>query len=211
MLVLASNSPRRRQLLELDGWSYQVIPAEIDEQPQAGELAPDYVLRLARDKAAAVAHFAPPDAIILAADTAVSLGDRILGKPADAAEALSMIRSLRGRTHQVYTGLAVLHPSQDRLLQELCVTDVLMRDYAEAEIRAYVDSGDPLDKAGAYAIQHRGFNPVEKVVGCYANVMGLPLCTLTGLLREFGLRTPRDITAGCRTASGIQCKVEDLI
>ncbi len=170
-----------------------------------------YVLRLAEMKARAVSTSAPRDQIILAADTAVVDGDDILGKPADAVEAAAMLRRLRGRTHQVYTGLAVFRPNDGELVTDLCVTEVSMRAYSDEEIEAYILTGDPLDKAGAYAIQHPRFQPVERLQGCYAGVMGLPLCHLTRALRSLGLTPPADVAAECQNALRYDCPIAHTI
>jgi septum formation protein len=196
MLVLASNSPRRRQLLALAGWPFSVSAADIDEsQYPQGELPADYVLRLAETKARAVAG--DSDQIVLAADTTVVDGMDILGKPQDHAEAIAILKRLRGRTHQVYTALALLRLSDGLLLKDVCVTDVLMRDYSDEEIDAYVQTGDPLDKAGAYAIQHLEFRPAAEINGCYANVMGLPMCYVIRMMRKVNLQPNTDVFAGC--------------
>jgi MAF protein len=205
--VLASNSPRRRELLALGGWMFRVWAAEIDESVLPGEPPPDYVLRLARTKAQAVARQLSGDEVVLAADTTVADGGRILGKPDGPAQAAAMLRQLRGHTHQVFTALAVLHVAAGTLESELCTTDVPMRNYTDQEITAYVASGDPLDKAGAYAIQNRQFQPVAALSGCYASVMGLPLCHLTRALRRMGLACPVDVPAACQAALVYRCDV----
>lgn len=210
MILLASNSPRRKQLLALAGWPYRIQPAEVDETPLPGEPAEAYVLRLAESKARAAAGSAE-DGLVLAADTTVVDAGAILGKPNDADAARAMLRQLRGRSHQVLTALTVLQSRPDRLLTDVCVTDVPMRAYAEAEIEAYVASGDPLDKAGAYAIQHAGFHPVESLAGCYANVVGLPLCHLARTLRRLGLAPRADLPQACQAALGYQCPVYEQI
>ncbi len=211
LLVLASNSPRRRELLALGGWSFAIRPADVDESRLAGETPSAYVLRLAEEKARACAEAAQPDQIVVGADTSVVDGDEILGKPADGPEAVGMLRRLRGRVHQVYTGLAILRPSDGTLVTDLCVTDVPMRKYSDSESDAYVATGDPLDKAGAYAIQHPGFHPVERLAGCYASVMGLPLCHLTRSLRQFGIQPASDISAACQSALNYDCPVTAAI
>ena len=207
MLILASNSPRRRQLLALGGWLFQVAPVEIDEGLLPGENPLAYVLRLAESKARAAAARSDPKAIVLAADTAVADGERILGKPRDAAEAERMLRSLRGRSHQVFTALAVLRPSTGTLLTDWCLSEVPMRAYTDEEMRAYIASGDPLDKAGAYAIQHAGFKPVDKLSACYANVMGLPLCHLARTLAKLGLALDPGVAQACQAALDYHCPV----
>jgi MAF protein len=208
--VLASNSPRRRQLLALADWTFTVIVANVDEsQRPQGESPAEYVLRLAETKARAIQ--ASADQIVLAADTAVVDGTAILGKPVDELEAFAMLRRLRGHTHQVYTGVALLRLSDRLLLKELSVTDVPMRNYSDEEIHAYVQTGDPLDKAGAYAIQHPHFRPVEDMRGCYASVMGLPLCHVVRLMRRLEVSPRADVPAQCQTLLEYQCPVSQAI
>ncbi|OGO35713.1 MAG: septum formation protein Maf [Chloroflexi bacterium RBG_16_57_11] len=211
MLILASNSPRRRQLLDLTGLDYQVLAASVDESVRTDEPPEAYVHRLARQKAQAVATLIPPaersQAVILAADTAVVLGSNILGKPANAVEAEIMLRRLRNRSHQVYTALCVLTPGDGACLSELVATDVTIRDYSDEEIQAYIQSGDPLDKAGAYAIQQAAFHPVQNLQGCYANVMGLPVCRLAGMLASLGIQPGNSILAACQAAFDHPCEL----
>ncbi len=211
VLVLASGSPRRRELLALGGWMFQARPADVDESPLHGEEPGAYVLRLAGSKARACAAVSPPDSLVLAADTAVVDGKTIMGKPKDPSEAVEMLRRLRGRTHQVYTGLAVLRKSDGKMATDLCITDVPMRDYRDDEIEAYVASRDPLDKAGAYAIQHAGFHPVESLHGCYASVMGLPLCHLARNLAKFGLPLATGQAEQCRSAFAYTCPISSAV
>ncbi|GAB4448456.1 MAG: Maf family nucleotide pyrophosphatase [Anaerolineales bacterium] len=206
-LILASNSPRRRQLLSLAGWEFTVSVADVDETPFENEMPADYVLRLAATKARAIAQRTDGGRLILAADTTVVDGGEILGKPFDEAEAVRMLTQLRGRTHHVYTAIALLRKSDDLLLTDLCVTDVPMRAYTDEEIRAYVASGDPFDKAGAYAIQHGGFRPVARMHGCYAGVMGLPLCHLVRLMRRLGVPPAADVPSNCQKLLEYNCPV----
>jgi septum formation protein len=249
--VLASGSPRRRELLASLGIAFTVIKPDIDETQRAGEAPLDYVRRLSIEKAQAVALNLTPqkptsplaplhggvdrgkvhsglaigiDAIILAADTVVILaadtigvleGD-ILGKPTDADDARAMLRRLRGRDHVVCTALTLVHgvikgegrihpaptiafvgagcilPTQPILLHltEITLTTVTMRDYSDAEIDAYIATGDPFDKAGSYAIQHETFRPVARIDGSYSNVVGLPLETLKMMLGKIEYRLP---------------------
>lgn len=202
-ITLASNSPRRRQLLALTGWAFTVRAVEIDEQPLPGEPPRDYVLRLAQHKALASESLAGEKEIILTADTTVADGMRILGKPAGAEEAREMLLSLRGREHTVFTAIGVLgmpgtqHPASGRLLIDLCAARVWMRAYSDAEIEAYIASGDPFDKAGAYAIQNQAFHPVERIEGCYACIVGLPVCHVIRALEQFGLQPPAVVPAAC--------------
>lgn len=208
-LILASNSPRRRQLLALTGLSFVVSVADVDESQFANEKPTEYVLRLAETKARAVE--AEQDQIVLASDTTVVDGSDILGKPADAAEATAMLRRLRAHTHQVYTGIALLRKSDGLLLKDLCITDVPMREYSDDEIRAYVATGDPLDKAGAYAIQHPEFHPVALMDGCFASVMGLPVCHVILQLRKMDMHPNTNFFASCETVLEYRCPVSHAI
>jgi len=211
LLVLASNSPRRRELLALSGWSFHTSPAEVDESQRLAEEPATYVLRLAESKARTCATSAHEDLTILAADTAVVDGKAILGKPKDMAEAKEMLQRLRSRTHQVFTGIAVMRMSDGNLGTDLCVTNVPMRAYSEAEIDSYVATGDPLDKAGAYAIQHPNFHPVEMMSGCYASVMGLPLCHLTRTLRHFNIFPKTNLSADCQSSLEYICSISAAV
>jgi septum formation protein len=206
-LILASNSPRRRELLALGGWGFHLDVADINEDVRPGEQPAAYVERLAREKAQAVLPRSKPGQVIIGADTTVVLDGEILGKPADAAEARQMLTRLRGREHQVYTAIAVLRASDQSLLSEVCLTEVPMRAYSDAEMDAYIASGDPLDKAGAYGIQNPDFQPVINMRGCYASVMGLPLCHLTSLLGRLDIHPQADIPKNCQAALNYDCPV----
>ncbi len=210
-LILASESPRRRELLALLGMSFDSIATAIDETPGAGEAPQDYTQRLSREKAQAAAREVGGDAIIIACDTTVADGDAILGKPIDGQEAAAMLKSLRGRTHTVYTAVTVLDTATGRSITQTAVSPVKMRNYSDAEIVDYVNSGDPFDKAGAYAIQHPGFHPVEGFDHCYANVMGLPLCHVTWVLRELGIEPAGDVPSACQQHIDYACPVFENI
>lgn len=189
--ILASGSPRRRELLASLGIEFTVIKTDADETQHAGEAPLEYVRRLSREKAAAALERSAVegDLTILAADTIVVLDDAVLGKPADADEAWQMLRLLRNRPHTVCTALTLLRvngASQPDSTTEHTCTTVVMRDYSDDEIAAYIATGDPFDKAGGYAIQHQGFHPVERIEGSYSNVVGLPLETLEPMLRHAG-------------------------
>ena len=248
-ILLASQSPRRRELIKLLGLPVQAASADVDETPLPHEAPAVYVRRLAAAKARALTHVLsggrsaatpkvegrgserqrtasaePPTSSqnaltptpsprgrgamrwVVAADTAVVDGDEILGKPADAAEAAAMLRRLRGREHAVLTGVAVLDAATGRLETAVERTAVFMRAFTDEEIAAYVASGDPMDKAGAYAIQNRGFSPVARIEGCYANVVGLPLCTLACMLRALGASPAENTPARCTAALGYNCE-----
>jgi len=216
VLRLASNSPRRKQLLDLTRIPFSVCPADIDESVLPGELPAQYVLRLAEEKARAVAlkeGSGDREQVILAADTTVADGDRILGKPGGPVEACEMLRSLRGRAHTVYTGISVASTTSKRQITELCATQVWMRAYSDDEIEVYITSGDPFDKAGAYAIQNEVFRPVERIEGCYPCVMGLPVCQVVEVLGLFGLEPASPVILTCpeHRAAGTPCPVYEQV
>lgn len=206
-LILASNSPRRRQLLTLSGWPFEVFAVEVDERQLAGEGPEAYVARLAETKARIAAQKRNAPGLYIGADTTVFLDGEILGKPQDEAEARRMLRQLRGRVHQVYSGVTVFSSLDGTQQTAVCITDVPMRNYSDEEIEAYVQSGDPLDKAGAYAIQHPDFQPVARMEGCFASVMGLPLCGLATMLHRFGLPAVTDVPTNCQRFLNYNCPV----
>lgn len=210
-ILLASASPRRRELVGLTGLPFQLTRADIDETPFPGEPAREYTIRLSQEKARAALNHASPPMIVLAADTTVADGGAILGKPANETEAWAMLVQLRGRTHQVYTALTLIDVDSGRSLTEAAVTDVRMRDYSDAEITAYIASGDPFDKAGGYAIQNAAFHPVESLQGCYSNVVGLPLCLLVQMLRDLGVQPKLQIALGCQHHPGRDCDLDGSI
>lgn len=183
-LVLASASPRRRALLEQLGIPLHVDPAHLDENVRPGETPELYVLRLAREKAEAV-QLRHQDATVLAADTSVVLGGAVLGKPATPDEALAMLRSLSGRSHHVLTAVAVAGGGE-----RLVSAAVSFAPATEAELRWYVSTGEPMDKAGAYAVQGIGGFLVERIEGSHSAVVGLPLVETLALLREAGYLLP---------------------
>ena len=187
MLVLASASPRRRELLTQAGYRFEVHPAHIPEDPLPGEKPIAYVTRLAREKAEAVfrdltdASPKPEKTlVVLGADTTVALDNTILGKPEDAADAARMLHLLSGRTHRVITGVAVVTKKGAEVAAE--ATAVRFLTLSDAEIADYVAGGEPMDKAGAYAIQGRAARWIPRIEGCYFNVMGLPLALVSSLL-----------------------------
>jgi septum formation protein len=196
MLVLASASPRRRELLTQAGYRFQVHPAHIPEDPKPREDPIVYVTRLAREKADTVFRELTignslekdcldgqfPSLVVLGADTTVALDNVILGKPEDAADAARMLRLLSGRTHRVITGVAVVTAKGAEVAAE--ATAVRFLTLSDAEIAGYVASGEPMDKAGAYAIQGRAARWIPRIEGCYFNVMGLPLALVCSLLES---------------------------
>lgn len=184
-LVLASGSPRRRQLLASIGLACEVAPVDIDETPRDGEAPVDYACRLATEKLAAALERHAPDRLVLAADTVVALDETILGKPADAGDAARMLQRLAGRTHQVHTAVAAGRGGQAAF--RLSSSAVTFRNLRDGEIEAYVASGEPLDKAGAYGIQGRAAIFVTHLSGSYSGVVGLPLCETADLLHSFAV------------------------
>lgn len=189
-LILASSSPRRQDLLRQLVSDFEVMKPDIDESRHHGEALLDYAERLSREKAAAVANALDGSpALIIAADTIViDHESQLLGKPADAADARWMLRHLRNRAHQVVTAFTVCRGAgRPRVITRRARTVVRMRDFSDAEMEAYIASGDPFDKAGGYAIQHEAFHPVASIEGSYSNVVGLPLDELREVLSEFSV------------------------
>ena len=182
-IILASSSPRRKEMIAWMGIPFEISPADIDERLRQDEEPITHVKRLALQKAKKIASANNSGAIVLAADTIVLHEGHILGKPQDKRHAREMLLALRGRVHQVATAICLI-AQDDGILQDLCVSSVHMRTYSDDEILAYVDSGDPLDKAGAYAIQSKSFDPVTQFSGCFASVMGFPLCHIERNLRK---------------------------
>lgn len=186
-IILASASPRRQALIQLLQRPVRVQIADVDEESITHPDPAVNVVETARLKAEAVAATTTENALIIAADTTVALEGQMLNKPDTLARAHAMLRRLRGRSHQVYTGIALLQTENGRSVTTVSKTDVTMRSYSEEEIATYVATGDPLDKAGAYAIQHSGFRPVAALDGCFTGVVGLSLCRLMNALHEIGL------------------------
>lgn len=183
---LASKSPRRRELLLQMGYRFELLPADIPETPMPDEDARAYALRIATEKASAARP--PRPLAVLGADTDVVLDGEILGKPRAQADALGMLLRLAGRTHEVYSAVAVRF--EDRTETALSVTQVLFGEISEAEAKAYWASGEPADKAGAYAIQGLGARFVREIRGSYSGVVGLPLYETCALLAKFGIKAP---------------------
>ena len=214
-LLLASRSPRRHELLALLGLPFGVITSNVPEIPEPDESPAKFVARLSQAKARAACSqpgqaksATGANTIIIACDTVVALDGDLLGKPRDAVEATTMLRRLREQpSHAVYSAVTLLEPPTDHTLTKVAETQLTIRAYTDAEIAAYVASGDPMDKAGAYAIQHSGFHPVAKLRGCYANVMGLPLCHLTRCLRALGIEPSRDVPTACQVHTDRHCPV----
>ncbi len=192
-LVLASASPRRRELLARAGIAFEVLAPEVPEERAPGEAPEAFAIRVALEKALAVARRVgrEPRRVVLAADTIVVQGDQVLGKPRDADEAASHLRRLAGRRHRVLTAVAVMDSATLEARRSLVESGVALRPVSEAEIAAYVASGEPLDKAGAYAAQGEGRRFVARIEGSETNVIGLPLEEALALLREAGVEARR--------------------
>jgi septum formation protein len=209
-IILASQSPRRRELLHLTGLDFDVTPTNVDETQQDGEDPAHYAQRLSREKAQAAASQLEGEALIVAADTVVVYTGEVLGKPETTEEATTVLQRLRRKTHHVITAVTMLHTS-GQMVSDTCSSSVIMRDYTDAAIAEYVTSGDPFDKAGAYGIQNDVFHPVEDFAHCFANVMGLPLCHISRMMGELGLDTPLDVPSSCQAGIGYNCPVFEAI
>lgn len=234
MLILASQSSRRKELLGLLESDFSICPVHIDENVIDGEIPENYVIRMAREKAeAALIKYQTAiksDDLIIGADTAVVQWEtwdkritlskskdeivdqqrgryRILGKPSNTKHAQEMLIQLRGKIHQVFSAVVVMEAKSGRSISDVCITDVPMRDYTEEEVAKYISSGDGMDKAGAYAIQNFEFNPVHNLQGCYTNVMGLPLCHLTRILLKIGFEIKTDVPETCQGFIDYKCPV----
>ena len=185
-IVLASESQRRREIIGALDAAVEIVPSGIDEPPPGDdESAEEYVANTASCKAHAVAANGHSEALVIGADTSVVLDGRILGKPETGAEARAMLTALRGRSHRVVTGVTVSREGAGA--SSVTSSDVAMREYSEDEMEAYIESGEPFDKAGGYAIQDPVFAPVSALSGCYLNVVGFPLCEVIRLMSEVGV------------------------
>lgn len=204
-LILASQSPRRRELLARLNVPFLAASSDVDETALPGEEPAALAQRLARDKALAVVQRFPGHPV-LAADTIVVLEGVVLGKPADPAEATAMLASLRDRPHVVMSAVYACNSTTGEKAARLSESLVWMRPYTDEEIAAYVASGDPMDKAGAYAIQSRNFAPVARIVGCFSGVMGFPLGHVAQVLQAVGVCVPADVVAACRPFAGRCCQ-----
>ena len=211
--ILASKSPRRKTLLRNLIDPFIVINSDVEEREIAGEKPDEFVIRLAKEKAlkggGGVLTNSLKNAFVLGADTIVVDGTEILGKPLDQMDAARILEQLRGKTHHVLSGIALYNLSSGEIQTRLVCTEVVMREYTEDEIQDYIASGDPLDKAGAYGIQNSDFNPAPEFFGCFANVMGLPLCHLAVLMKEMGIETDHRVADRCQDSIHYQCPIHD--
>ena len=191
-LILASGSPRRREYFERMGYAFEVVRPGTEERVRGGERARDYVERNAAEKAAEVARRVGPGAVVVSADTVVVRGEELLEKPKDAADARRMLRELSGATHQVMTGLCIREGGDGgKEARTVVTTDVEFKELGDEEIEAYIASGEPMDKAGAYAIQGLAAYMIRAIRGSYTNVVGLPLAETVDILSgTFGVKPP---------------------
>lgn len=210
-VILASKSPRRQELLRNLIDQFFVINSGVDEIIVNGEKPAEFVERLAKEKAITagnkVAGSSLNDLIVIGADTIVIDDNEILGKPIDEHDARRILEQLKGKNHFVLSGIALYNPFSTEIRSRVISTEVIMRDYSEDEIQAYIDSGDPFDKAGAYAIQNQSFNPVPQMTDCYANVMGLPLCDLYVLMKSMDVEANHQVAENCQVSIKYQCPV----
>lgn len=213
--LLASQSPRRRQLLGLCGYPFDALNADVDEGSVSDPDPVQDCIQTARLKSEAVLHSLSPSlherTIVIAADTIVTLDGRILGKPRDEQDATNMLTALRSRVHEVHTGVTIVDVSSGLQILSCHSANVRMRPYTEQEISIYVASGDPLDKAGAYAIQHPVFRPVEALEGCYLGVMGLSICHLLQVFEQLDLPFKADLELLKKAHNGFDCVLYDNI
>ena len=207
--TLASASPRRRDLMGLTGWDVRFVSTDIDERSDHGEDAHLLADRLAQAKARHAAEGSSSQGVLLAADTVVEYEGQLLGKPIDKPDAIRMLSMLRGREHRVVTALAIIPSANGTLKTDACETRVPMREYLSKELHAYIDAGHAFDKAGGYGIQDASLHPValERLTGCFANVMGLPLCHLVRAVRRMGIEPPKDVPLECQAYTGYTCPV----
>jgi len=208
---LASNSPRRREMLAWVDWDLEASAANIDESRYAEESAQEYVLRLAVEKVGYPIPEAGSDDVVIAADTIVVLDKQILGKPIDEREAFEMLSRLRAREHWVMTAIAIRSGGTEHVHHDICRTRVQMREYADEEIKQYIASGDPMDKAGGYAIQSTTFHPVVNLNGCFASVMGMPLCHLERTLIKFSIYKPSGLALICQNHIKYNCSITSRV
>ncbi len=186
-IILASSSPRRKELLERLGLRFEVIPSLIDEIPLRDESPEDFALRASTEKALSVSKSLDSDSVVIGADTIVVIGGEILGKPKDEEEATIMLEKIAGREHRVITGFSIVKPEAEILYRNLVESRVKIKTLAPCEIEGYIKTGEPMDKAGAYGAQGIGAFMIEEIHGSYTNVVGLPLAQVIDVLTGLGV------------------------
>ena len=206
-IILASASPRRQKMLSWIVPEFESMPADIDETPYPGELPVPYCRRMALGKALHCAGSLTEGSFVIGSDTTVYINHQILGKPRDEDHAEEMLKLLNGKDHLVCTAVAMGYQENGKLKiqQTVCETVVRFREMSREEIMDYIASGDPMGKAGAYAIQNHEFHPVESIRGCYASVVGFPLCHIGNLFHRFGYDTFPQIRSACNAGTKYQC------
>lgn len=213
--LLGSQSPRRRQLVQLLGYPVQTAVADADEESIQTPDPAQNVLETALLKSDIIRRNTPPTShgrcLLLTADTTVAIDGQMLNKPKTTADAERMLRQLRGRPHQVLTGIVLYDMQSNQQQTAVFAADIHMRPYSDDEMAAYIATGDPMDKAGAYAIQHPTFRPMQSLNGCYLSVMGLPVCELIGLLANWDLPFLGDYTAVYQQHQGHACPTIDRL
>ncbi|MCB8942911.1 MAG: septum formation protein Maf [Ardenticatenaceae bacterium] len=212
-LILASQSPRRRELIKLLGLPFSAISANVNEDSITDPNPAVNVIKTAELKAQTIAAQIQPTnpSIIIAADTTVALDNEMLGKPQNTADAERMLLTLRGRTHEVYTGTILVDMRSGEMVKGVCTAVVTMRPYTKEEINTYIATGDPLDKAGAYAIQHPQFSPVAHLNGCYLGVVGLSICHLLQLLNQLNICTKPNLATLHAAHQTTPCPLFELV
>lgn len=186
-IILASQSPRRKWLLEQIGLDFDIIPSNFDEDIEGKKFSKKLIESLAYEKAKEVSERNDEKALIIAADTVVIMGSQILGKPIDEIDAKNMLKKLSNKTHKVITAIAIIDKYEDKTLINSKISKVTFKKLSDREIEDYIKTGEPMDKAGSYGIQAYGSLFVEKVEGCYNNIVGLPLNLLSEMLKSFGI------------------------
>ena len=212
-LILASASPRRKELLELTGLVFEIQPVTVDENSYTKGSPFKLAQQIAYEKASEAVKSAPENSLVLTADTVVINNDDILGKPETQQDAVDMLMHLRDGRHDVITSLVLVDRHARRQIHESCRTNVPMRAYTDLEIENYVASGSPMDKAGAYGIQDDdpGLVEIGDISGCFANVMGLPICHFTRAMQTLGRKVSAGVPANCRQFTGYDCPVYEAI
>ena len=186
-IILASASPRRKELLKSMGLEFEVIPSEIEENIENESFSPKLIENLAAEKAADVAKRTNFTAIVIGSDTVVVINNKILGKPKDKKDAFIMLKMLSGNTHQVISAIAVIDTETRKILKDSVVSDVTFKQLSDEEINAYIETGEPMDKAGSYAIQGLAGMFVKSINGCYSNIVGISVFKLAEMLKELGV------------------------
>ena len=187
-IILASASPRRKELLKLIGLDFEVIPSDVEENIENQFFSPELIENLAVEKAADVAEKIGFDAIVIGSDTVVVINNKILGKPKDKKDAFNMLKLLSGKTHRVISAIAVIDTETGKTLKDFVVSDVIFKQLSDEEINAYIETGEPMDKAGAYAIQGFAGMFVKSINGCYSNIVGISVFKLAEMLKELGVK-----------------------